>query len=114
MDGQIVPLVLRNDSVVVPAEDGPIVIPISEFHVLMVNGQVVLVADENPLVFLAVLGAAAAGGIAGVTGGAAAAGVFTTSAKIIKLVAAIAGVAGAVGAGAAAHIQYAPTPPQAP
>ena len=66
VDNQIVPLVLRNGSVVVPTEDGPIVIPISEFHVLMVNGRVVLLAEENPwilipIAFYGLLGGAAGG-----------------------------------------------------
>jgi len=66
VDNQIVPLVLRNGSVVVPTEDGPFVIPISEFHVLMVNGRVVLLAEENPwilipIAFYGLLGGAAGG-----------------------------------------------------
>jgi len=55
VDGQILPLVARNGAVVVPTEDGPVAVPISDFDVAVVNGQVVLLAEENPFKVIAVV-----------------------------------------------------------
>ncbi|MBS4055345.1 MAG: hypothetical protein KGZ64_11385 [Thermaerobacter sp.] len=50
VNGQTIPLALQGNGVVVPTEDGPIVVPIEEFDVIVANGQVFLVAEENPII----------------------------------------------------------------
>lgn len=49
VDGRTIPLVIQGNGVVLPTEDGPIVVPIEEFEVIVANGQVFLAAEVNPL-----------------------------------------------------------------
>jgi len=50
VNGRIIPLALQGNGVVVPTEDGPIVVPIEEFEVIVAGGQVFLVAEVNPII----------------------------------------------------------------
>ncbi|GEM_PF-5633410 len=49
LDGELQPLVVEAGAVVVPTEDGPVIVPLEEFDVGMVNRQVVSVAEVNPV-----------------------------------------------------------------
>ena len=49
-DGQKVPLKTQGNSILVPTEEGLVSVPIEEFDVVMVDGQIVLIAEENPIV----------------------------------------------------------------
>ena len=42
------PLKTQGNSILVPTEEGLVAVPIEEFDVVMVGGQVMLVAEENP------------------------------------------------------------------
>jgi hypothetical protein len=48
VDSQIVPLVVRNGAVVIPTEDGPVAVPVPDFDVVVVDGQVALITEVNP------------------------------------------------------------------
>lgn len=105
VDGQAVPLVVRNGAVVVPTEDGPVAVPVSDFDVATVDGQVMFVAEENPLIFIAA--GAILGGMAGIgTGAAAVAGLkyvgVAVGAGAAKAIVATGAVTGALLGGAAA------------
>jgi len=80
VNAQPIPLMIENSAVVVPTKDGTITVPFKEFEVVVINGQIVLVAEENPLIlipiaFYALAGGAAAGGLASLLG---------ASVKVIK------------------------------
>ena len=47
-DGQKVPLQTQGNSILVPTKEGLVPVPIEEFDVVMVDGQVMLLAEENP------------------------------------------------------------------
>jgi hypothetical protein len=47
-DGQRVALEMQGNSIILPTEDGPVAVPIEEFCVVMVDGQVTLLAEVNP------------------------------------------------------------------
>ncbi|MCL0063582.1 hypothetical protein M1N11_05470, partial [Peptococcaceae bacterium] len=59
-DGQKVPLKTQGNSILVPTEEGLVPVPIEEFDVVMVDEQIMLVAEENPLKFVPVAVAIAA------------------------------------------------------
>lgn len=117
LDGELQPLVSQDGAVVVLTECGPIAIPLEEFAVVVVDGQVVLVAEENPIVILA---AAILGGAAGIGAGAAAvAGLKSVGIVLGKtagqIVVATVGLAGAIVGGAQAWPANQPqAPPAAP
>ena len=68
-DGQKVPLKTQGNNILVPTEEGLVAVPIEEFDVVMVDGQVMLLAEENPWVAMAFY--ALLGGTAGATAAAA-------------------------------------------
>ncbi|MCL0106673.1 DUF4258 domain-containing protein [Peptococcaceae bacterium] len=47
-EGQKVPLKTQGNSILVPTEEGPVAVPIEEFCVVMIDGQVALITEENP------------------------------------------------------------------
>ena len=47
-DGQKMPLQIQGNSILVPTEEGPVAVPIEEFCVVLVDGEVALIAEENP------------------------------------------------------------------
>ena len=53
-DGQIVELEVKDNFVLVPTEDGMVAVPIEDFCVVMVDGQVMLLAEVNPIKVIAV------------------------------------------------------------
>ncbi|MBS4053206.1 MAG: hypothetical protein KGZ64_00325 [Thermaerobacter sp.] len=55
VDGQMVPLKKHADGFVVPTAGGAIVVPFDEFRVLVTNGEVLLVADVNPIITAALV-----------------------------------------------------------
>ncbi|MCL0100912.1 hypothetical protein M1N80_03790, partial [Peptococcaceae bacterium] len=46
--GQKVPLKTQGNSILVPTEEGPVAVPIEEFDVVVVDGEIMLIAEENP------------------------------------------------------------------
>ncbi|MBT9142342.1 MAG: hypothetical protein DDT29_00736 [Dehalococcoidia bacterium] len=62
VDGQTIPFQLQGDGVVVPTEDGSVVVPLKEFEVVVANGQAMLVAEVNPLPVIVITGAKIFGG----------------------------------------------------
>ena len=44
-DGQIVELDVKDNSVLVPTEDGMVLVPIEDFCVVLIDGEIVLVAE---------------------------------------------------------------------
>ena len=61
-DGQKVSLRTQGNNILVPTEEGLVPVPIEEFDVVVVDGQVMLLAEENPwlaIAFYGLLGAAA-------------------------------------------------------
>ena len=50
-DGQKVPFKTQGNNILVPTEEGLVAVPIEEFDVVMVDGQVMLVAEENPSIW---------------------------------------------------------------
>ncbi|MCL0101020.1 hypothetical protein M1N80_04400, partial [Peptococcaceae bacterium] len=46
-NGQKVPLRTQGNNILVPTEEGLVAVPIEEFDVVMVDGQVMLVAEVN-------------------------------------------------------------------
>jgi hypothetical protein len=47
IDGQKIALERQGSSVILPTEDGPVTVPIEEFCVVLVDGQVVLMTEVN-------------------------------------------------------------------
>ncbi len=72
VDGRAVPARLQGNGLVVPTEDGDMVVPLEEFEPVVVGGQMVLVAEENPIILLFIFAGAVAGGVAGGAAGGAA------------------------------------------
>jgi hypothetical protein len=46
--GQKMPLQTQGNSILVPTEEGPVAVPIEDFCVVMIDGEVALLAEENP------------------------------------------------------------------
>ena len=59
VDGQVKELEVKNNAVLLPTEDGTVAVPIEDFCVVMVDGEVMLLAEKNPVftIGLAILGA---------------------------------------------------------
>ncbi|MCL0049718.1 hypothetical protein M1N04_01305 [Peptococcaceae bacterium] len=47
-DGQKVPLKTQGNNILVPTEEGLLAVPIEEFDVVVVDGEIMLIAEENP------------------------------------------------------------------
>ena len=47
-DGQKMPLQTQGNSILVPTEEGPVAVPIEDFCVVMIDGEMMLLAEENP------------------------------------------------------------------
>ncbi|MCL0108013.1 hypothetical protein M1N70_03455, partial [Peptococcaceae bacterium] len=59
-NGQKVPLKTQGNNILVQTEEGLVAVPIEEFDVVMVDGQIVLTTEENPVKFVPVAVAIAA------------------------------------------------------
>ena len=74
VDGQVKELEVKNNAVLVTTEDGIVAVPIEDFCVVMVDGEVMLLAEVNPLftiglaLLVAKFGATALGGKAAAAG----------------------------------------------
>ena len=55
-DGQKMLLQTQGNSILVPREESPVAVPIEDFCVVMVDGQVALMAEENPRIWWFVAG----------------------------------------------------------
>ena len=96
---QKVPLKTQGNSILVQTEEGLVAVSIEEFDVVMVDGQVMLLAEENPLL-LAMVYYGFTGAMAGAAG---AAGLKVCGFAIGKKgAAALMGTGGALGAAYAA------------
>jgi len=73
VNGQTTPLVIEQGAVVVSTKNGSVAIPLDDFDVVMINGQIMLKTNTNPLIlipiaFYGLAGAAAGGGLAALFG----------------------------------------------
>lgn len=68
VDGQEKGLEVKDNSVLVQTEDGIVAVPLEDFCVVIVSGEVMLIAEVNPIlesiIFYGLVGAAAGGTIA--------------------------------------------------
>lgn len=102
-DGQKMPLQREGNNILVPTEEGPVAVALEDFCVVMLDGQVALVAGENPLILIPIVAGAFLGGAAGL--GAAAALKTLGVAVGVKTTAALVGT-GAVTGGAYGWFRY--------
>ena len=58
IDGQVKELEVKNNAVLVPTGDGIVAVPIEDFCVVMVDGEVMLLAEENPIIEAKLIGMA--------------------------------------------------------
>lgn len=47
-NSQIIPLKMQEKGVIIPTEDGPVVVPFEDFEVVMINGELTLLTEVNP------------------------------------------------------------------
>ncbi|MBT9161307.1 MAG: hypothetical protein DDT26_02612 [Dehalococcoidia bacterium] len=83
VDGQTIPLQLQGDGVVLPTEDGFVVVPLEEFEVVAANGQVMLLAEVNAIFTIALAFLVAKYGAKALGGKAAAAGVGAVGGAVV-------------------------------